>query len=143
MRLLACVAFMAWIPWLVGCAPRDVPENRGNLQGVERPAAAVPKHVLAMDEAGSLTATEQGDFIDIELKQLGHGSGAWQLLRQTGSGRVEALGVGVLAHENVGTTQVFHFRAKRVGSLELTFVFHPAGKTPRPETVVAFNIAIK
>ncbi|MDP1699006.1 MAG: hypothetical protein Q8L45_14680 [Xanthomonadaceae bacterium] len=142
MRLLACLAFMAWLPCLASCAPQDVPENHDKLQGVERPAA-VPIHVLTVDTAGSFTATEQGDFIDIRLQQLSPDAGTWQLLRQSGSGRVEALGAVVLVHENAGTTQVFHFRAERVGSLELVFVFHTEGKTPRPDTVVAFDIAIK
>lgn len=141
MRFLACIAFMAWIPCLANCAPQEVPANQGNAHGVEQPAAAVPTHVLTLDQAGSFTHAEQGDFIDVRLKQIDAGS--WQLLRQTGSGHVEALGPAEIAHESAETMHVFHFRAQRVGSLELAFAFHAAAKTPRPDTVVAFAIAIK
>lgn len=141
MRFLACAAFMACIPGLASCTPQEVPANQGNAQGVEQPAAAVPTHVLTRDQAESRTQAEQGDFIEVRLQQID--AGTWQLLHQTGGGRLNALGQATLAGDDARATQVFRFRAERIGSVELDFVFHAAPNAPRPATVVAFDITIK
>jgi len=104
-------------------------------------AAPVPTHVLTQDKAGSLTLAEQGDLIEVRLQEPAPGT--WRLLRQTGGGQVAALGSATLVRDKTGTKRVFRFRAVRIGTLELAFVFQAPNKTPRTEAVVAFNFTIK
>lgn len=119
--------------------------NHANIPaGGNTPAAApVPTHVLTQDKAGALTLAEQGDVIEVRLEEPPSVSGAWQLLHQTGSGHLEPLGAATLVRDKHGIKRVFRFRAVRIGTLELAFIFQEPNKTPRPETVVAFNLTIK
>lgn len=141
MRFLACAVFMACISGLARCAPQDDATNHQYAQAGDPPARSVPTHVLTRDQAGSRTQAEQGDFIEVRLQQLD--AGIWQLLRQTGDGRLKALGQAAFAGGDARATQMFRFRAERIGSVELAFVLQAAPNAPRPATVVAFDITIK
>jgi hypothetical protein len=131
MRHFMCAVLIGCIPCLASCSP------------VAEPAAPVPTHVLTQAKAGSLTLAEQGDFIEVRLEESKSASGTWRLLRQSGSAHVESLGPATLMRDKTGTKRVFRFRAVRIGTLELAFVFQAPNKTPRTETVVAFNFTIK
>jgi hypothetical protein len=72
-----------------------------------RPAAQVPTHALTLENAGSLTEAEQGDWIEIRLDPA-----QWRLTRQTGGARLELSGE---------IKSAFRYRAAAVGESELTF----------------------
>ena len=148
MRSLICAALIAAMPCLASCSPQETPaRNKNTLVGdstsMSVPAVPVPTHVLTKERAHSRTLAEQGDVIEVRLAEPVSSTGTWQWLRQMGSGHVEVIGPVTLLRDQRGTQRVFRFRAMRIGTLALVFVFQAPNKTPRSEEVVAFNFTIQ
>jgi hypothetical protein len=99
--------------------------------------------MLTIEKAGSLTAAEQGDFIEIRLDEQAPADGRWRLSNQSGDARIEAQGETALVNGKTGIKRVFRFRALGIGKLELAFGFHVPPQAPEPRQVATFMFAIK
>ena len=140
--LVLCAARMA------GCSPHATPgqDTVVPAEGIfpaAAPAAPVPTHRLTIDKAGSVTAVEQGDFIEIRLDEKEPADGIWRRSRQSGDARIESRGEPVLARDKTGIHRVFRFRALGIGRLELAFTFHAPPEAREPRQVVTFRFVVK
>jgi hypothetical protein len=99
--------------------------------------------VLTKYKAGSVTAAEQGDFIEVRLDEPAPTQGIWQMSSQTGYARIQALGETALVQDATGTKRVFRFQALGIGELELAFAFHAPPQAPKPQQVLTFRLVIK
>lgn len=150
---------MGWLPlvslvlcsaWLAGCKPPASPAQppaqetraRAERPSPAAPAAPVPTHTLSIDEAGSTTAAEQGDLIEIRLAEHPAAGGTWRLSRQSGNAQIEAQGEPALVEGKTGIQRVFRFRALGIGQLELTFALQTP-RAPEPRQIVTFTLLIK